>query len=98
MLLHVEYFGPIHVVYRNHVRTGCDRVFKCFHVVFFNAPWCCLSDGCVLSDGGAETPLNHHHMYAVLLFRRTPGAISPMGALLNRNTPGRTTYKLPKTT
>ena len=69
-----------------------------FYVLFFIAPRCylsdgcvlsdgrVLSDGCVLSDGGAETQLNH----AVLLFWRTPGAISPIGALLNRNTPGHT--------
>ena len=58
----------------------------CFYVVFFIAPRCYLSDGCQPSDGGAEIQLNH----AVLQFRRTPGAISPMGALLNRNTPRRT--------
>ena len=58
----------------------------CFYVVFFIAPRCYLSDGCQPSDAGAEIQLNH----AVLQFRRTPGAISPMGALLNRNTPRRT--------
>ena len=74
--------------YRNHAKvgTGVRSILISFNVVFFIAPRCYLSDGCQPSDGGAEIQLYH----AVLQFWRTPGAISPMDALLNRNTPRRT--------
>ena len=78
----------MYIAYRNHAKvgTGVRSIFKCFYVVFFIAPQCYLFDGCQPSDGGAEIQLSH----AVLQFWRTPGAISPMGALLNRNIPRRT--------
>ena len=42
-------------------------------------PRCHLSDGCHLSDTGAEIQLNR----LVLVFQGTPGAVSPMGAMPN---------------
>ena len=69
---------------RTHAKNdaGCDHVFKYSFLFFFWHPRCNLSNGCHLSDTGAEIQLNH----LVLVFQGAPGAISPMGAILNTTT------------
>ena len=84
-----------YVGYRNHAKvgTGVRSIFKCFYVrcVFYRTPvpslrWVpTFRWGCGNTIKSCRSSILAHPRCD-----RTPGAISPMGALLNRNTPRRT--------
>ena len=61
------------------MEPGANVFFFYFFFVFFCAPRCHLTDGCHLTHTGATMQLNDF----INALQGTPGAISPMGAMVN---------------